>query len=60
MKNAVFWDVEPCGFIINRRFGGMCLLHLQGRFLEGADERLTKEIYPEDGGDTFFRNVGLY
>jgi hypothetical protein len=22
MKNAVFWDVAPCGFIINRRFGG--------------------------------------
>jgi hypothetical protein len=21
MKNAVFWDVAPCGFIINRRFG---------------------------------------
>jgi hypothetical protein len=21
MKNAVFWDVTPCGFIVNRRFG---------------------------------------
>jgi hypothetical protein len=21
MKNAVFWDVASCGFIINRRFG---------------------------------------
>jgi hypothetical protein len=27
----VFWDVEPCGLIINRRFGGTCPLHLQGR-----------------------------
>jgi hypothetical protein len=33
MKNAVFWDVAPCGFIINRRFGGTCRLHLQGRNL---------------------------
>jgi hypothetical protein len=31
MKNAVFLDVAPCGFIINRRFGGTCRLRLQGR-----------------------------
>jgi hypothetical protein len=31
LKNAVFWDVEPCGLIINRRFGGTCRLRLQGR-----------------------------
>jgi hypothetical protein len=23
MKNAVFWDVAPCGSCVNRRFGGM-------------------------------------
>jgi hypothetical protein len=22
MKNAVFWDVMPCGSCMNRRFGG--------------------------------------
>jgi hypothetical protein len=22
MKNGVFWDVEPCGSCVNRRFGG--------------------------------------
>jgi hypothetical protein len=22
MKNGVFWDVTPCGFCMNRRFGG--------------------------------------
>jgi hypothetical protein len=27
--NTVFWDVTPCGFIINLRFGRMCRLHLQ-------------------------------
>jgi hypothetical protein len=24
LKNAVFWDVAPCEFIINTRFGGTC------------------------------------
>jgi hypothetical protein len=23
LKNAVFWDVTPCGSCKNRRFGGM-------------------------------------
>jgi hypothetical protein len=31
MKNAIFWDVVLCGFIINRCFRGMCFLHRQGR-----------------------------
>jgi hypothetical protein len=22
MKNAVFWDVAPCRYCVNRRFGG--------------------------------------
>jgi hypothetical protein len=30
MKNAVFWEVAPCGFCKNQCFGGTCL-HLQGR-----------------------------
>jgi hypothetical protein len=29
MKNAVFWDVAPCGSCENRRFGGTCSLHFQ-------------------------------
>jgi hypothetical protein len=31
MKNAVFWDVEPCRHCVNRRFGGTYRLHLKGR-----------------------------
>jgi hypothetical protein len=31
MKNAVFWDVALCRSCVNRRFGGMYRLHLQGR-----------------------------
>jgi hypothetical protein len=30
MKNAVFWDVTPCGFCKNLRFGGTYRLHHQG------------------------------
>jgi hypothetical protein len=30
MKNAVYWDVAPCRSCVNRRFGGMYRLHLQG------------------------------
>jgi hypothetical protein len=28
MKNAAFWDVTPCDFCKNQRFGGMQLLTL--------------------------------
>jgi hypothetical protein len=31
MKNVVFWDVAPCKYFVNLRFGGMYRLHLQGR-----------------------------
>jgi hypothetical protein len=31
MKNGVFWDVAPCKYCINRRFGGTHRLNLQGR-----------------------------
>jgi hypothetical protein len=39
MKNAVFWDVAPHGFIINRRFGETCRLHLQGRRNDASEEK---------------------
>jgi hypothetical protein len=26
MKNGIFWDVTPCGFCKNRRFGGTSVL----------------------------------
>jgi hypothetical protein len=31
MKSTNFWDVAPCRSCVNRRFGGMYRLHLQGR-----------------------------
>jgi hypothetical protein len=39
LKNAIFWDVAPFGFIINRRFGGTCRLHLQGRRKNTSKEK---------------------
>jgi hypothetical protein len=30
MKNAVFWDVTPCGSWYNQHFGGTYRLHYQG------------------------------
>jgi hypothetical protein len=30
MKNTVFWNVAPCRYFVNRRFGGTYRLHLQG------------------------------
>jgi hypothetical protein len=30
IKNVVFWDVAPCRYFVNRRFGGTYLLHLHG------------------------------
>jgi hypothetical protein len=30
MKNGVFWDITPCGYCKNRRFGGTWRLLHQG------------------------------
>jgi hypothetical protein len=76
MNNAIFGDVAPCRSCVNRRFGGTCHLHLQGRknrergtsvsrWLQTSEESSASIlargfIYPEDGGDTFLRNVGLH
>jgi hypothetical protein len=30
-NNSVFWDVAPCRYFVNRRFGGTYRLNLQGR-----------------------------
>jgi hypothetical protein len=73
MKNAVFWDVTPCGSCKNRRFGGKYCLHHQSK--ENHRARINISIvlqllftanvvpssvicHPNDGGDMFLRNVG--
>jgi hypothetical protein len=39
MKNAVFWDVKPCGCCKNRRFGGT--YHLRQ---DGKNRRATSNV----------------
>jgi hypothetical protein len=70
MKNAIFWDVAPCRSCVNRRFGGTHRLQLQGRKTRERGTRVRclqprwflarGFFYPEDGGDTFLRNVGSH
>jgi hypothetical protein len=73
MKNDVFWDVGPCRSCANRRFGGTYCLHLQGRKIRERGTSLSRSaatyshwflarglFYPEDGGNTFLRNVGSH
>jgi hypothetical protein len=40
MKNAVFWNVTPCGSCKNRRVGGTYRLHCQGG--ENQQQRRNK------------------
>jgi hypothetical protein len=58
MKNTVFWDVAPCRFCVNWRFGGKHHLHLQGRKIRERGISVGRFFYAKDGGDTFLRNVG--
>jgi hypothetical protein len=38
MKNSIAWDVAPCGFIMNLRFGGICCHHFRGRRNHSSNE----------------------
>jgi hypothetical protein len=56
MKVASFWDIAPCNPYMKQRFGGT---YLPSRLL--ARWFLTLLIFdPEDGSDTFLRNVCSY
>jgi hypothetical protein len=39
LKNAVFWDLSPCGSSKYRRFGETCRLHLQSRRNIASEEQ---------------------
>jgi hypothetical protein len=47
LKKAVFWDVAPCRYGVDRRFGGTYRLHLQGRreiIRKSASEASVRDI----------------
>jgi hypothetical protein len=61
MENAALWDVVPCKYCVNRRFGGTYRLHLQGTKIRVWGTSVSKWLQPpEIGFDTFLRNVGLH
>jgi hypothetical protein len=60
MKNAVFWDVALCRSCVNRRFGGTYRLHLPTAATCSRWFLPRGFFYPENGGDTFLRNVGSH
>jgi hypothetical protein len=52
MTVAIFWDIASCSQYMNRRFGGLYRLHLQGKKLAEQETfaQQTMWIYiPEDG-----------
>jgi hypothetical protein len=57
MKNAVLWDVAPCGSCKSRHFRGTCCLHVSN-----CPKLFLARVYfnPEDGGDKFLLNIGFY
>jgi hypothetical protein len=57
---AIFRDIAPCSPYVDRCFGGTYHLHLQGRKSAEQETSLKQAIYdPEDGWNTFLRNVGV-
>jgi hypothetical protein len=53
MKKAVFWDLAPYRYCVNRRFGGIVSCTCSRWFALG----FLLFFYPEVGCDTFLRNV---
>jgi hypothetical protein len=68
LKSTIFWDTTPCNQLkINRRFGGIYGLHLQGQKQQNrtlfstcfqAGFLLGLFFNPEYGGNMYLRNVG--
>jgi hypothetical protein len=47
MKYPIFWDVEPFRSCVNRRFGGKCRLHFQGRKIRERGTSVSRWLQPQ-------------
>jgi hypothetical protein len=56
MKNAVFWDVAPCRYCVNRRFGGTYRLNLQGRKIRERGASVGRWLQTESAGQVVVCN----
>jgi hypothetical protein len=65
MKNALFWDVTPCGCCKNRRLQER-IASIIRKLCASVDNysrrcsQLADFCPPHDGGDTILRNVDSY
>jgi hypothetical protein len=56
-----FWDVAPCRFCMNRRFGGTYCLHLPGRKIRERGSRWFLALgFLYLGEDMFLRNLSSH
>jgi hypothetical protein len=65
VKNAVFWDVAPCGSYKNRRFEGKCRRHHQGRiYMYASEENYLDGEQPPPGATSqkteLFRIISVF
>jgi hypothetical protein len=58
MKSAVFWDLTPCRYCVNRRFGGTYRLHLQGRKIRERGISVSRwlQTEPPVGNTQLYKN----
>jgi hypothetical protein len=57
MKSTILWDITPCNPLkVNKRFGGIYHLQLQGRISRARSGILLYSLDPEDGGDVSLTN----
>jgi hypothetical protein len=60
MKNAVFWDVAPCIYCANRRFGGTYRLYLEGRKIRERGASMSRWLQTESPIENteLYKNAG--
>jgi hypothetical protein len=52
MNAHIFWDIVPCSSYVNRRFGAMHHIHLQGQKLaleETSVQQVARQNEPSAG-----------